>query len=71
MPQNDSFIFFNSVNAGSVIIGGAYIIVYLELFPQIFGKEYLNSKFVELNLLKFNLFRKLKSYIKFNNFFLY
>jgi hypothetical protein len=71
MPQNDSFIFFNSVIAGSVVIGVAYFIVYLEIFPQLFGKEYLNGKFIEINLFKFSIFKNLKSYIKLNNFFLY
>lgn len=71
MPQNDNFIFFNSVTAGTLIIGGFYLIAYLEIFPQLFGKDYFTNKFIELNLLKFNVFRNLKSYIKFNNFFHY
>lgn len=71
MPQNDNFIFFNSVTAGTFVIGASYIITYLEAFPQLFGKEYLNVKFVELSIFKFNVFRQLKTYLKFNNFFLY
>jgi hypothetical protein len=71
MPQNDNFVFFNSVTAGTFVIGTSYMIIYLEFFPQLFGKEYLNNKFIEVSLFKFNIFRFLKVHIKLNNFFSY
>lgn len=71
MPQNDSFIFLNSISAGTIVIGFFYLIAYLEIFPQLFAKEFFNIKFTEPNIFKFNLFRQLKNFIILNNLFNY
>jgi len=72
MPQNDIFIFLNSILAGTFVVGFFYFINYITIFPKLFIKNFFESKLVEINIFKFNSFRFSGGFfISLNNFFYY